>query len=44
MNLQPITPNPGRPLRCVRCGQWRAIFADLAGRPFVDYYCADCAS
>lgn len=49
MNLQPVT---GKPFTCVciRCGHRitagdveRKAFADLEGKAFVDYYCADCA-
>lgn len=45
MNLQPINPplKQDQRLICVSCNQWRAIFADLDGQPFRDYYCAECA-
>ena len=55
MNLQPIKPNAhdtGRDDR-VQCSapqhngsRWFPVsegFADLDGKPFVAYYCADCA-
>jgi hypothetical protein len=45
MNLQPINPplKDGQRLICVKCNEWKAIFADLDGEPFKAYYCADCA-
>lgn len=52
MNMQPVSVNPSAgPLRfiCTNCGRWAdqaqaTVYADLDGVPFVDYYCAPCAT
>ena len=52
-NLQPVNP-PGPCFRflCVKCGRREQsittdgrenAYADLNGKPFVDYYCLKCA-
>lgn len=52
MNLQPVTLRGNGPLcfLCCACGgratqtESRPVYADLDGRPFIDYYCHECAT
>ena len=46
MNLQPVKMRKeiNQTLYCVQCRRWaQEVFADLDGKPFIDYYCLECA-
>lgn len=48
MKLQPVSPTPAFTAQCIVCkrrvqSDRGAIFADIEGTPWQDYYCAECA-
>jgi len=43
MRIEPVKNPQKAEFRCIKCNKWSIkVYADLDGKPFIDYYCETC--